>query len=84
LFTSEELSRNFEWIFSDMQDPTLRAVLYQSGSGPRTNNIEIWHMGDADMSPEEREWFEMRMVPMQNSYSVDLEDGYALWVYTIR
>jgi len=76
LFTSDELNRNFMWIVSDMEEPTLRATLYMRGSGNRTDNIEIWH--------GEGTYLNSRRVGMQDSYSRDLGDRYTLWVYTER
>jgi len=76
LFTSEELSRNFIWIYSWRETPTLTAVLFEQGGGGRFDRIEIWH--------GESEYFDLRIHIMHSSYSVYLGDGYTLWVYTVR
>jgi len=75
LFTSEDLSHNFTWICSYAENGTMRAELQQTG-GRFSDNIEIWY--------GESRWFDAQRATMRDSYTVDLGDGYTLWIYTIR
>ena len=72
LLRSEELSRNFTGVGSPTGNGVLVAGLYRGGSGSRTEHIEIRYGGEPDMAF------------MRDSHTVDLGDGYTLWVYTRR
>jgi len=75
LFTSEELSHNFTWVCSYAENGTMRAEHQQTG-GRFSDNIEIWY--------GESRWFDAQRATMRDSYTVDLGDGYTLWIYTLR
>jgi len=71
LLGSDELSRNFIGIGSPTGDGIIVAGLYRRGSGPRNDNIQIRHGG----APDGR---------LHDSYTVVLDSGYVLWLYTRR
>ena len=72
LYRSEELGRNFLQIGSPAREISIGAMIYRVGDGPRTNNIAIWHSGRP------------RSAFIEDYYTVDLGDGYVLWIYTLR
>jgi len=75
LFTSEELNRNFEWIYSGVRNGALTAVLFEQGGPPNFQRIEIWYGEEGWLFPRS---------DMDLSESVYLGDGYTLWIYTVR
>jgi len=65
------LSRNFTQVNSGMKDGSIVAVIYQRGSGRYSDNAVIFHSDEPDGR-------------LHDSYTVALDDGYMLWIYTRR